>query len=100
MTIYKYFGILCKEQESKFNFWNRNSKDEWLKCFGTSNLNWCIMHNFVKYSKPMIYLGEKKSEEYYEYTKLGRFLKYYYTLSTWKFIKYIFSRDFLNLIKS
>lgn len=100
MTKYKYFGNLCKQKEFNYYFWNRNSKDEWLKCFGTSNLNWCIKHNFIKYSEPMIHLGERKTTEYLEFTKLGRFLDYYYTLPPIKFIKYIISKDFIRLITS
>jgi len=98
MTIYKYFGYLCKLADNG-NVLFRNSKERWLSVWSEIDLEWAVEKGFMELSAPMLECGENPMQEYYGMTKKGRMLAEWYIYPTWFYIKYkithwhLFSRN-------
>ena len=93
MTKYKYFGKMCK-QADKANLYFRSSEKNFLKIWYNEELQWAVDMGFMKPSMPMVYLGEKSYEKYYEFTNKGINLFIWYCYPLKYKIKYWFRKIF------
>jgi hypothetical protein len=87
MTIYKYFGRLCKSIASH-NVYNRNSYERWLEAMSVEDFEWCVEKGFLVESAPMLKYGESTNTKYYEFSRKGKELFDWYVYDTWFYIKY------------
>ena len=96
MTIYKYFGHLCKSIASH-NVYNRNSYERWLEAMSVEDFEWCVEKGFLVESAPMLEYGESTNTKYYEFSRKGKELFDWYVYDTWFYIKYkIFHWHFIK----
>lgn len=90
MWLKKYF---VRKGETAHDFcsmkcYNRGPENRWIEDHGKEAMDWLWKHKMVQWSEPYIQLGERPTEKFIMYTKLGRKIRAWYESSYWQYFKY------------
>ena len=90
MWLKKYF-VRKGETAHKFcscKMYHRGSERRWIEDHTIEAMNWLWKHKMIQWSEPYIQLGERPTEKFIEYTKLGEKIRAFYECSYWQYFKY------------
>lgn len=73
---------------SNRELYNRSKAVNWLNDYGVVRVSWLITHGHLKVSEPILRIGERKEESYYEFTWLGKWWHDWYTWTFKEVLKY------------
>ncbi len=73
---------------SNRELYNRNKAVNWLNDYGVVRVSWLITHRHLKVSEPILRIGERKEESYYEFTWRGKWWHDWYTWTFKDIVKY------------
>lgn len=90
MWLKKYF-VRKGETAHKFSsctIYNRSPESRWKTDHTPEVMNWLWKHKMIEWSEPYIQLGERPTEKFITYTKLGGKIRAWYKCSYWEYFKY------------
>ena len=70
------------------SLYNRNSYSQWYKDYSLIQMKWLWEHKMIKWSEPMIYLGESVKQKYIEFTEKGKKWNHWYSCTLFEYFYY------------
>lgn len=68
--------------------YNRNLYSQWYKDYNIFQMKWLWDHKMIKWSEPMVNLGESAKQKYIEFTKKGKKWNQWYSCTLKDYLYY------------
>ena len=85
------------QRKNKYSIYCRGERSVWLDDYTNDQFVWLLTNGHLKWSEPMVHLGESPDERFFAFTKKGRRWYDWYTLTFWQWLKvYVFRVYYLR----